>query len=261
MANVAVEAIARRATGMLSSLGARVLDTILPPQCIGCGAQIDRIGHLCPGCWSSLNFISEPCCVRCGFPFEFAAAQGDICAACGTAPPVCRRVRAVMRYDAACRGLILGFKHGDRLERAPAFGTWLRRAGADLLREADMIVPVPLHRWRLIRRRYNQSAVLALNLGRQSGLPTVADALIRTRPTPPQGGMSAAGRRRNVAGAFSISPRRQQAIAGRRVLLIDDVMTTGATLDACARTLLRAGAMQVDGLVVARVVRASAPLI
>ncbi len=161
-----------------------------------------------------------------------------------------------MRYDEASRGLVLGFKHADRTDGAPAYGAWLARAGAELIAEADLIAPVPLHWMRLFARRYNQAALLARALARRAGRPVAADLLLRRRHTPSQGRLSPAQRRRNVAGAFAVKPSRRPLLEGRRVLLVDDVLTTGATASACARTLRRDGARAVDVLVLARVVRA-----
>jgi ComF family protein len=161
----------------------------------------------------------------------------------------------VLRYDDASRDLVLAFKHADRTDGAPAYGAWLARAGADLVADADAIAPVPLHWTRLFSRRYNQAALLALALGTHAGLPVVPDLLIRRRRTPSQGRMSATGRARNVAGAFSLNARRLAFLEGRRILLIDDVLTTGATVESCARVLLRGGAAAVDVLTLARVVR------
>jgi ComF family protein len=209
-----------------------------------------------------VTFLGPPLCRGCGFPFELApaapAAEGALCAACHADPPAFDRARAVMAYDAGSRGLVLAFKHADRTEAAPPFARWMARAGAELLAEADVIAPVPLHRWRLLARRYNQAALLANQLGRLSGLPVVPDLLVRRRNTPSQGRLSAAGRSRNVAGAFAVHPRHAARVRGRCVLLVDDVLTTGATVAACTRVLRRAGAGQVDVLTLARVVRPSA---
>jgi ComF family protein len=153
------------------------------------------------------------------------------------------------------RRLILAFKHADRTDSAPAWGDWLARAGAELLADADFLVPVPLHRRRLMSRRYNQAALMAQALGRKSGLPVLVDTLICTRSTPSQGKMSRTKRERNVAGAFAVRESRQPAVKDARIVLIDDVMTTGATLTACVRPLLRAGAGRVDALTLPRVIR------
>ena len=179
-----------------------------------------------------------------------------MCGACHARAHDFTRARALLRYDDASKPLILGFKYGDRLDQAPAFARWLERTGRPLLSETDLIVPVPLHRWRLWRRRYNQAAVLALHLARLSNVPCEALVLERKRPTPSQGEMkSAKARRKNVLGAFRVAQLKIAAVRGRNILLVDDVFTTGATLDACARALKRAGAARVDALTLARVVK------
>ena len=176
-----------------------------------------------------------------------------LCAACLESPPLFRQARAALIYDDASKALILRFKHGDQLQAVRVLTPWLAEAGAELIAQADVFVPVPLHRWRLLKRRYNQSALLAARLARQSGKAAAVDALVRVRATPPQGHLKRAERAANVRGAFRV--RDARAIAGKRVLLVDDVMTTGATLNACAGALLDAGALSVDVLCVARVVR------
>jgi ComF family protein len=239
----------------LGGLPALALDALLPPRCLACGCPVDNSGALCAGCWERIDFAGPPHCACCGFPFAFDLGAGTLCGACAREPPAYDRARFVMRYGDASKGLVLGFKHGDRTEGAPTFAAWLARAGAELISEADLLAPVPLHRVRLFARRYNQAALLCRSLGRSAGLPVVHDLLIRRRNTPPQGRLSPAGRRRNVAGAFALAPSRRGALEGRRVLLIDDVMTTGATVSACAQVLRRSGAAGIDVLVLARVVR------
>ncbi len=235
--------------------GRLVLDALLPPRCLGCGALVEEPGTLCGRCWRGIEFLASPCCAACGYPFEYALPDGTLCAACMWRRPVYDRARAVFRYDAASRQLILGFKHGDRTHAAPAFARWLARAGTEPLRDTAVIVPVPLHRWRLFRRRYNQSALLAQALGRLTGKKVVPDMLVRRRNTRSQGRLDPPARRRNVRGAFALRPAAAGDIDGRRVLLIDDVLTTGATVEACARSLRRGGAAAVDVLTLARVVR------
>lgn len=237
-------------------LGRLLLDAVLPARCLGCGAVVSAPGALCAGCWAGLRFLGPPHCACCGYPFAFAPGEGDaLCGGCLRARPAFRQARAVLAYDAASRGMLLAFKHGDRTDAAPAFGAWLARAGAPLLAEAELVVPVPLHWSRLFSRRYNQSALLALAVGRLAGLPVAPDLIVRRRRTRSQGGLGRAGRRRNVQGAFAVPRRRRARLAGRHVLLVDDVYTTGATADACARALLQAGAAAVDLLTLARVVR------
>jgi ComF family protein len=232
------------------------LDLVLPPLCLVCRAPVGDANSLCAACWSAMRFIGPPFCDRCGLPFEYEQATDGTCAACLAHPPAFSRARAVLRYDDASKRLILRFKNADRIHAAPALARWLARAGGDLVKGTDLIVPVPLHWRRLLRRRYNQSALLAKALARHAALPWSPDALSRLRPTQSQGGLSARQRRDNVRGAFAVGPRRKALVAGRRILLIDDVLTTGATLDAAAKALLRAGAAEVSALAIARVVKA-----
>ena len=179
-----------------------------------------------------------------------------MCAACLARPHDFERARSLFRYDDASKPLILAFKHGDRLDHAPAFAGWLERTGRPLFADADMLVPVPLHRWKLWRRRYNQAALLAEGLARLIGVPHEPLILEKKRPTKSQGEMpSAKARRRNVLGAFRVVPNKADGVRGRKIVLVDDVFTTGATLSACARALKRAGAARVDALTLARVVR------
>lgn len=241
-------------SGRVRRLVGICLDAVLPPRCLKCGAVVDRQGGICPDCWQGLRFLSAPACACCFLPFEFDQGPGALCAACVAAPPPFDRARAVLRYDEASRDLILAFKHADRTAAAPALAAWMARIGAELLAEADVIVPVPLHWSRLFARRYNQAALLALALGRLSGRPTRPDLLVRRRATAKQGHLGRLARQRNVAGAFALHPRREGDVAGRRILLVDDVVTTGATISGCARVLRRAGAAGVDVLAVARVI-------
>lgn len=241
----------------------QILDLVLPPRCLGCGALVERQGALCAACWAGVTFVAEPLCRHCGLPFAFdpdsgqraSAGEDYACGACLAEPPPFARARAVMRYDDASRPLLLGFKHGDRTEAAPPFAEWMARSGAALLGEAELVAPVPLHWRRLLARRYNQAALLAQPLAGRAGIAAVPDLLLRRRATPSQGRLSRAERQRNVAGAFAVNPRRADLLRGKRLLLIDDVMTTGATVSACARAALRAGAAAVDVLVLARAVR------
>lgn len=238
--------------------GAAALDVLLPPQCLKCREPVDRQGLLCPACWSAVAWLAPPFCAACGYPFEHDEGEGALCGACTRSPPVFARARSAFAYDEASKPLVLSFKHADRTEGAPAYGRWLARAGSELAAEADLVAPVPLHRWRLLRRRYNQAALLALALAEACGKPCLPDLLARVKSTPSQGGLGRAGRAENVRGAFAVRPRRREAMQGKRVLLVDDVYTTGATATACARVLLRAGAAAVDVLTLARVVRPAA---
>ncbi|RIK94827.1 MAG: amidophosphoribosyltransferase [Proteobacteria bacterium] len=227
-------------------------DAIFPPLCPSCAAPVAATGHLCAACWAGLTFLDGACCATCGLPFEVEVGADSLCGPCLAEPPAYERARAALRYDEAARGLILAFKHGDRLDMAPTFGRWLARISRISLGEVDLVAPVPLHRWRLLARRYNQAAVLAAALARELGAPHVPDLLARRRATPSQGGLDRAARRANVEGAFAVRRRCRAALKGRRVLLVDDVMTTGATVNACAKTLIRHGAASVAVAVIAR---------
>ena len=230
-----------------------ILDALLPPQCLCCGTMVDRQGNLCAPCWSGMRFLEPPCCQACGFPFPHDEGEEVLCAACSRRHPDYDRARAVLVYDDHSRPLLLRLKHGDRLDGVPAFGQWLARAGAEFWSGADLLLPVPLHRWRLLRRRYNQAALLAGALSRHCGVPSQPNLLRRRRATPSQGGRSRAGRARNVQGAFTINGADRARLRGSHVVLIDDVLTTGATVSACARILKRNGAARVDVLTMARV--------
>ncbi|ABC21541.1 phosphoribosyltransferase [Rhodospirillum rubrum F11] len=234
-------------------MGRGLFDLLLPPRCLGCGTQVADPDALCPACFSGLAHITEPFCACCGLPFELGGeGEGErLCGACLGTPPLFSRARAVWRYDDASARLILGFKHADRLDSVPGFARWMARAGRALLAGDPVLVPVPLHRWRLFSRRYNQAAVLAQAIADAGDLDYRPLALVRRRATPSQGGLGRGARARNVQGAFVVV--RPDEIAGRRVVLIDDVLTTGATANACARALLAAGATGVDVLTLARV--------
>ncbi|NNG02674.1 MAG: ComF family protein [Inquilinus sp.] len=239
---------------LLERAGRAGLDAVLPPRCLSCGAVVGGDGALCPPCWTRLAFVGPPHCVCCGLPFPYDAGEELRCGACIRRRPAFDRARAALVYDGASRPLLLGFKHGDETHAAAPFARWMAGAAGSLLTGADLLVPVPLHRWRLFRRRYNQAALLAHALGRGAGRPVATDLLIRRRRTPSQGGLGRVGRAANVRGAFAVPQAVRARIAGRRLLLVDDVMTTGATVEACARALRRAGAAHVDVIVLARVV-------
>lgn len=239
----------------LRSVSRVVLDALLPPRCLACGTLVGEPGALCPECFSGVEFLVDPVCAACGDPFELPMTPGALCAVCIEDPPPWRHARAVFKYDGVARDLILRFKHADRTDIAPAFARWMLRAARPMIDAADLIVPVPLHRGRLMKRRYNQAALLARQLDKLSVRAPgrfAPNLLVRARKTPPQEGMGRAARKRNVRAAFALT--EPDAVRGRVVVLVDDVMTTGATVGECAKVLRRAGAVAVDVVTVARVV-------
>lgn len=241
-------------TGLARSAAApfgRVLDAVLPPRCLACQEPMAPPGGLCPDCWPLVRFLAEPLCRRCGIPM--AGPGVEVCGACADHPPAYGQARAVFAYEDGSRDLILRLKHADALAGVPVLARWMLRPGAEMLRTADWLVPVPLHWRRLFQRRYNQSAELARALARIAGVRALPDGLVRTRRTPSQGGLSRRQRQANVRDAFAVPHRHQARVRGGHAVVIDDVMTTGATVDACAAALLAAGARRVDVLCLARV--------
>jgi ComF family protein len=244
---------ARLAQGALFGAARLALDIALPTLCVACREPVHGEG-VCAACWSKLSFIAAPYCPRLGIPFVYDPGPELLSMEAIANPPAYSRARAAVRYDDVARTLVHALKYQDRTDLAPAMGRWMARAGQPLLGEADLLVPVPLHWKRGWSRRYNQSGALARVIERQSGVKLVTGALQRVRQTQQQIGLSRNERASNVQGAFKVAPDRKSDIAGRRVVLVDDVLTSGATVDACARALLRAKAAQVDVLVFARVV-------
>lgn len=232
-----------------------LVEVVYPPACIACGRAIGTPHGLCAECWAGLSFIERPYCERLGTPFAVDHGMSLVSPAAIADPPVYARARAVARYEETARTLVHRLKYADRLDTARALGTMLARAGAELANDCDLIVPVPLHRSRLWWRRYNQAMELARPLAEASGKPLDGPLLLRVKRTAPQVGLSRNQRGLNLQGAFRVPPEARARLKGKRVLLVDDVITTGATANAAARILLRAGASAVDVVAFARVVR------
>lgn len=230
------------------------LGLLYPPACIACQAATGEPHGLCASCWSGFRFIERPFCERLGTPFSVDLGQPLLSPAAIADPPVFGRARAVAEYDGTASMLVHRLKYSDRLELARALGRMMARAGAELLREADVIVPVPLHRWRLWRRRFNQAMALAKVVSLESGVACDPFLLARVKPTRRQVGLTKAQRQENLQGAFRVPAEAGARLKGRRVLLVDDVLTTGSTANAASRALLRGGAASVDVLAFARVV-------
>ena len=254
---VPAKRFARLSSALRASLGL-VLDVALPQLCPTCREPVDGAG-LCPVCWSKLSFIAPPYCERLGIPFPFDGGPGLLSMEAIADPPAYHCARAAVRYDDIARKLVHALKYGDRLDLAPTMGRWMARAGRELLADSDAIVPVPLHWRRQWARRFNQSALLAEIIAKASGRMVAHGALKRVKATPQQVGLDKSERAHNVQGAFRVPAHGKAEVAGRKLLLVDDVLTSGATVDACSRALLRAGAASVDVLVFARVVAARRP--
>jgi ComF family protein len=227
------------------------LDFALPPRCPGCGTIVADDDSFCEPCWSSLDFLSGPGCAACNAPLEQSLGEDALCAACLAEPPAHDGVRAAVAYGPVAKTLVLKLKHGRRIGMARVIGRHVARGAAG---EPDAIlIPVPLHRWRIWRRGFNQSALLAHQVARRTGLSMRTDLIERRKPTPMLGGLGRAARARALRGAFAVPSDKKQALKGRTVLLVDDVHTSGATTNACARVLKRAGAARVVVLCWARV--------
>ena len=233
----------------------RAVDAVLPVRCPLTGELVDRQGMIAPSGWARLSFIGAPYCSCCGVPFEFGMEEGGKCVACLEVSPEYNRARAALKYDDVSRELILGFKHGDKTFAVASFVPLLRQAGREILSGAEVLVPVPLHPYRLIRRRYNQSAMIAQALAKDMGMAHWPLALRRIRATPSQGHLKVEERAKNVRKAFAAHPKFADGLKGKRVVLIDDVYTTGATVRECAKVLRKAGVVSVDVLTLARVVK------
>lgn len=223
-----------------------LVDLLTPPKCLDCGSDVMDGAGLCATCWLSLHHLADPVCDALGTPFAFDEGEGALSAEAIANPPIWRRSRAAVAFDDRSKTLVHALKYNDRQEVGLAMARMMLTAGQVLIGTADVIVPVPLHRSRLWQRRFNQSAILAREIARAVGKPCVLEALTRGKATRSQVGLDAEARHKNVKGAFAVPIERLPEIAGKTVLLVDDVRTTGATANACAAALLKAGAAQVD---------------
>lgn len=254
------QAVVARLSDVGRRAGRVALDLVFPPSCLACRRAVAATDALCPACWGAIRFVERPFCERLGTPFPLdLGAEGLLSPDAIANPPVYARARCVCQFDdGPARQLVHRLKYGDRLELAKAMGAWMARAGDEILVEADLLVPVPLHRTRLARRRFNQSALLARAISARCGTPVDLDSLGRDKATPSQVGLTRTQRALNVQGAFRVAPERRLAVEGKAVVLVDDVLTSGATINAASRALLRGGARRVDVLVFARVVTGAA---
>ncbi len=240
----------------VSQLAATTLATMLPPLCVRCGELALAPHGLCAACWGKLDFIADPRCTCCGVPFAFEVPGGEnLCGACLMERPLYEKARAPLKYTRESRGLILPFKHSDRTDLAPALAKLMIQEAREFLNDSDLIIPVPLHHFRLFTRRYNQAALLAKEISRLTKIPVALMLLQRHRKTPSQGQLTRAQRLTNLQGAFSVAKNKTALLKNKKILLIDDVMTTGATANACTRVLLKAGAKTVRVLTLAHVAR------
>lgn len=237
----------------LHAFSLRTLDLLLPPQCPMCKSPTSTAHGICGQCWNKLTFITDPYCKCCGNPFEISQTDDDetTCVVCLKTPPTYDQARAALVYNDNSRRLIVPFKHSDRTSILPILVKMLKQSGNNILQEADLYIPVPLHWQRLLKRRYNQAALLCTELGKTYDKPVLTNTLRRVKSTPPQAGLSRKQRQKNVRTAFHV--KHPETISGKHVLLIDDVITTGATVEACAKALKKAGAKRVSVLTVARV--------
>lgn len=235
---------------LLRATGRRLIDFALPPRCAGCGTIVDELDGFCADCWPRLEFLGKGGCETCGIPLE--ATDAETCGACSARPPRIDRTRAAVAYDEIPRAIAIRLKYGRKVALARTMARYIAPL-AEEERESRLLVPVPLHRSRLWNRGFNQSALIARSLSRRLGIASDPFALIRTRKTPPLKGMSIAQRRRAVAGAFAVPDAAR--VKGKTVILVDDVLTSGSTADACAKALRRAGAARIELLAWARVIR------
>jgi ComF family protein len=245
----------KKANTVITPFFTKTLDIIYPPQCLSCRVLVGAKGNLCPTCWENIQFIADPQCDSCGVPFELDSGRNILCGQCIAKPPSYAKARAVFRYDDASRDLITGFKYSDKIYSSDDFARWMIRVGKEIIESSDLIIPVPLHRIRLFTRRYNQAALLAYSIAKHCGLPVYTNMLLRKKHTAPQASLTFKQRLINVRGAFVVNQKYIDTIADKNIILIDDVMTTGATIETCAKVLVKAGAASVNILTMARTVK------
>lgn len=240
---------------VMNGMGRLALDVLFPPECPSCRGPVETMHNLCPTCFSALRMIAPPFCHACGIPFAVPVDVQSLCPDCLEKPPAFTRARSAMVYDRISAPLISTLKFHDQWAGLERYAALLNAAGGSLLEAADILAPVPLHWRRLWRRKYNQSALLAYGISRHCALPCLPELLVRTRYTPPQMGLKRQERAKNVRRAFAINPAYATRVQGMHVVLVDDVMTTGATANACANVLRKAGAREVSVLTLARTVK------
>ena len=243
-----IPALSQRGRALAGLLWHGLVDWLTPPKCVACNTDVTAGATLCLACWQSLSFIDEPVCEALGTPFEYDQGEGALSPAAIAEPPAWDRARAAVAFTETARHLVHRLKYNDAPEAGHAMARMMLGPGRKLIAGCDALVPVPLHGRRLWKRRFNQAAVLAQAIARHSGKPMLHDVLIRPSPTRSQVGLTADERRKNVRRAFAVPPEKRPAIEGKAVLLIDDVRTTGATVEACAAVLKAAGAARVDVL-------------
>ena len=220
----------------MKKISKKILNVILPASCISCHKVIldDKTG-VCAECWKELDFITKPMCDNCGFPFDFSMEEGTLCAECLTEESKFSKMRCVFKYNDKSKKMILALKYGDRTDTVGVLSDFMIKAGADFIDDIDIVMPVPLHRCRLFRRKYNQSALLAKAISNKTGAEFAADGLVRVKHTKPQGHFTRSVRKNNLKGAFKHNEKH--SFKGKRVLLVDDVITTGATVNNCVKVL------------------------
>jgi len=229
-----------------------IANIVFPPRCINCGGFITSQGNLCQNCWRHITFSTNPACDICGYPFEFTVRGITLCAECVANRPLYNKARFVFNYDDTTRSLITRFKYNDKTHYVHSFAKWLNQAGKEIIEQSDVIIPVPLHRFKLFLRRYNQSALICQSLAKLCHKAVCLDLLIRQKYTSPQAGLTRKKRMENVTGAFIVNKKYYDFIQDKNILLVDDVITTGTTIHYCTKTLLNSGAKAVNVLTVAR---------